>query len=1230
MADFIHLHCHTHYTLLESPLTVPALVDAAASAGMPAVALTDRGTLTGAFEFQEATAKAKIKGIIGCQVNIAPLGMRERTPDRMQLVLLAMTRRGYFNLVELVSRGWLEGFYYEPRVDLDCLAEHAEDLICLTGVGPDGYLNRHLLVGADDEADRQAGLLREIFGDRLYVELADHGTEGPVSARAAASALAKRCQLPVVATNWVHYGGPTDAEVHDVQLAVQKATSLADPRRKRMPSEEFWFKDGQAMATLFDDEPAAIANSLAIAERCEAAVIPTGTYHLPVFTCPDSVDLAGYRQTLAEDEYAKRYLVDINDKPRGLDETAIAEKEQTDAYLAECCVAGVRQRYDTITEGIQERLDFELATIARMGFSAYFLIVSDFINWAKENDIPVGPGRGSAAGSLVAYSLGITDICPLRYGLLFERFLNPGRVSMPDIDIDFCKDRRAEVIDYVAEKYGRDAVTQIMTLGTMKARMAIKDVARAYDWTPEDAQGIANLVPEDPSGKHTIPVCLGKKALKNGEFDPSDAMVARYESDDRTHQLLDTATALENLGRNLGVHACGVIIAPGPVHRYVPVCAVKGKPATQYNMVQVEDCGLLKMDFLGLKTMSILKKAADIVKATEGVHIDYPTLPLDDANTFRLLGDGETLGVFQCESSGFQQLIRLLQPDRFEDMIALVALYRPGPLQAGMHTSYCDRKHGREAVDYPHPVLEGVLKETFGLFIYQEQVMNISRELCGFSPSEADNLRKAMGKKKLDVLEKMKSQFIEGAWQRHQFDKAKCQAMWDKILGFASYCFNKSHSACYGLIAYWTAYMKANHYAAFMTANLIYEMGNKDKMTLFIQEMRTKEVAVLPPDVNESGWEFTWTGEAVRYGFGGIKGVGEGAAEHLIAERKANGLFASLYDICERVDTRTVNKRVIDHLIKVGALDSLHDNRHALSETVDRAFDRGHRIAKTRAQSQTTLFDTFESEDHFREATLGYVDAADWSESERLAFEKALTGYWMSSHPLVEHLPRLQRYARHQAKDLASYPDEALTIPAVIVGKRDIKTRTGKHMSVLQLEDLTGRFEAVLFPGRQNRRGQQEPGAYDKFNDLCEVDLVALFTGRVDTRRRQPPRQSAPSPSEEDEGAVATVVEEDHVEELPSLLIEDLVPVHLLTERLTREVVITLAADDEANDERLAQTERVLTEHNGSCPLRFMIQTGEALVTLQVADHWQVHPTDDLLRALQDIWGSERVIAVTR
>ena len=1216
---FTHLHVHSHFTLLESTNTIAKLVAAAKGFGMDALALTDRANLLGAFEFAMACKDAGIKPIVGCQVNVAPLGMREKARDWHQLVLLAESEVGYQNLSRLVSRGNLEGFYFEPRVDLEAIAQHADGLLCLTGAGKDGFLNRHIMAGADDEARRQLGLLKDVFADRLWVEACEHGSDGPMSALAGNVAVARAAGVPLVATNWVHYLTQADHDVHDVQLAIQKVTTIADTRRKRMTSREYYLKRGDEMAALFKDLPEAIAATRAISERCVKMPIPLGHYHLPKFPCP-----AGHDER---------------------------------SWLRAQCEVGLKQRYgDSPSEEARTRLEFELETISRMGFEAYFLIVADFIGWAKKQGIPVGPGRGSAAGAIVAYSLGITDICPLRYSLLFERFLNPGRKSMPDIDIDFCKDGRGRVIEYVAQKYGQDAVTQIMTLGTMKARMAIKDVARAYEWTPEEAQELANLVPEDPSGKHGLAVCLGKKPFDKdkGVFEPVDAMVKRYDADQRAHQVLDTALSLENLGRSLGVHACGIIIAPSAVSSYVPVCVVKGKPATQYNMNQVEKCGLLKMDFLGLKTMSILKKTSDIVVAAGGSAIDWLKVPLDDEKTFAMLGSGATLGVFQCESSGFQELIKLLKPDRFEDLIALVALYRPGPLMAGMHIQYCDRKHGRERVDYPHPVLEKSLKETYGLYIYQEQVMNISRELCGFSPAEADDLRKAMGKKDINVLKKLEEKFIEGAWTHHQYDKAKCKEMWEKILGFASYCFNKSHSACYGLIAYWTAWAKANHFAAFMTANLIYEMDNKDKMTKFVEELRVSGIPVLPPDINESGWEFTLVPpkaagdgaeaakESVRFGFGGVKGVGEGAAEHLIAERRERSPFTTLYDLCERVDTRVVNKRVVDNLIKVGALDSLHRNRRALADAVDRAFDRGTRLAKTKAQNQESLFAVFDTDAAFKHESQGYPDVPDFPQSERLANEKALTGYWISSHPVSEHRATLAAFPATAARDLVALPTGGkATVAAVVLGRRVIRTKAGKMMAVLTLEDPTGRFEGVLFPGREGRRGGYEPGAYDKFNANCADDTVALFTGKIERRERKgggggggrarggggdmmsdDGEPMAPDlDAGDDEGA-------DAAEVLPSLIIDDMIPVDLVCERLTRQVTVRIDARRHGAAQ-VAETELLLKENPGQCPVRLEVRTpGRVLLTLAPSDRWRLHPTRGALDRLRAIWGGEQVAIV--
>ena len=1266
MTDFVHLHVHSHFTLLTSPITVGRLLGAAAKKGMDAVAVTDRGNLFGAFELYSAgkdlkekadkaaaaaaaspadvalasaaakAAKAVVRPIIGCQVNVTPGAMSEKVRDSLQLVLLATSEQGYRNLSQLVSRGWLQGFYFEPRVDLATIAELSEDLICLTGAGRWGFLNSHILKGAKEDAATQLMRLKEIFGDRVYVELADLGPDPQLEWTQLVQdnlTLARAAGVPVVATNWVHYLERDDGPIHDVQLAIEGATTLADPKRKRMPTGEFYLKTPDEMAAIFAELPEAIANTRIIADRCQGS-IPSGKYFLPTFPCPPGKDEPG--------------------------------------LLRELCATGLAGRYgDTVTDAHRERLEFELATIISMGFPAYFLIVADFIGWAKRNGIPVGPGRGSAAGSLVAYSMGITDMCPLRYGLLFERFMNPGRKSMPDIDVDFCKDRRDEVIQYVRQKYGEAAVTNIMTLGTMKAKMAIKDVARAYEWTPEESQVLANLVPADPSGKTDLKVCLGLKPIdeKKNEYATVDAMKSRYDQDPRTRQVLDGALQLEKLGRSLGVHACGIIIAPGPVSAYVPVCKVKDKYATQFNMIQVEKAGLLKMDFLGLKTMSILKKATQIVQQVDGIELDLLQIPLDDPATFALLGTGRTLGVFQCESRGFQELIARLKPDRLEDMIALVALYRPGPLMANMHIDYCDRKHGLAKVTYPHPVLENALKETYGLYIYQEQVMTLSRELCGFTPAEADDLRKAMGKKDLATLEKLKEKFINGAWDKWQFDKTVCGKMWESILGFASYCFNKSHSACYGLIAYWTAWLKANHYAAFMTANLIYEMGDKEKMTLFVEELKSQGIEVLPPDVNESGWEFTVvrranhgvssvashganletenskleTAErtAIRFGFGGVKGIGEGATDSLVQTRTSGGPFTSLYDLCERADARTINKRVVEALIKVGAFDSQQPNRRALHEAMDKAFDRGQRVAKTKAQQQQTLFETFEQDASFMAETQGYADVPDWPMTERLKYEKELTGYWMSMHPVGVHAPLIARHATTTAKEIHTLTKgDQVAIAAVVVGKRVVKTKAGRFMAILQLEDASGRFEAVLFPGRQNRKGQFESGPFEKFGSECEDDVVALFVGTVEFREQR--RQSRPPADGEedvvtaadlgtdDDDAVAVPhPQEEQVVKVASLQVSGMVPIDLVSERLTKDITVALALDATADQlqARLPRMESLFKEFDGECPVTVLVHLPDGVaLTLALGQRWKVRPTLELVTRLNDLWGPERVV----
>lgn len=1182
MSGFVHLHVQSHFSLLESTITIPGLVKQVKTLGMKAVAVTDHGSLFGALEFQKVASKEGIKPIFGCQISIAPLGMKEKTVDCQQMVLLAMNDQGWKDLSRLVSLGWEEGFYYEARVDIAAIRAHAANLMCLTGAGNEGYLNRHLVSGAASEAERKLSELAEIFPDRLYVELTDHGHEGPTGLRHRALDLARALKLPVVASNWVHYLKPEDHAIHDVLLAIGKATALSDAKRRRMPSREFWLKSADAMAQLFSDIPEALENTLVIAERCTAK-IPTGTYHLPTFTPESGLDVPGEVRRLSEE--------------------------------------GLKSRYDTITPEYRERLDFELEVIIKSGFAAYFLIVADFINWAKRNGIPVGPGRGSAAGSLVAYCMGITDICPMRYGLLFERFLNPGRKSMPDIDVDFCRDGRGRVIEYVAQKYGQHAVSQIMTLGTMKARMAIKDVCRAYEWTPEESQELANLITDDPSGKMTIAVCLGKAKGPTGD-NSVPKLVARYADEERTRTVLDAAMQVERLGRNLGVHACGIIIAPGPVHDYAPVCVIKEKPATQFNMGQVEECGLLKMDFLGLKTMSILKRAADLVQRTAGITIDYPRLPLDDKKTFELLGSGDTLGVFQCESSGFQELIRTLKPDRFEDMIALVALYRPGPLSAGMHTSYCHRKHGTEAVEYPHPCLETILKETHGLYIYQEQVMQISRTLSGFTPAEADDLRKAMGKKMLDVLAKYKEKFVEGAWNLHQFDKGACTKMWENILGFASYGFNKSHSACYGLIAYWTAYMKANHFGAFMTANMVYEMGNTAKMTEFIQDMSKKGIPVRPPDVNGSEWEFTFNGREALFGFGGIKSVGEAAAENIIEVRK-KGPFLSLFDYCERINQRSINKRVTEHLIKTGAFDALHPNRAAMAAGIERAYERGARLLKQRSESQLSLFGEFEADEGFRRSTQTLPDIPDWPQEERLRYEKALAGRWMSGHPLDPNRAIFAPHVTHTIKDLIEGGGGKVSLAAVITHKRPIRTKSGRGMMILTLEDGFGAAEAVLFGGKRTIRGY-EPGPFERFGEEVKEDQVVLVRGNVDRKDR---RSSASKPVNHvaDDGEIPEVAEAepaaDEPETLPSIIVQDIVPVSNLTERCTREVEAIIDASCHNH-----QTVTTLVEHirsnPGTCPLKILFYSpGGVLLTLEPEKRWGIHPSAECLGGLRNIVG---------
>ncbi|HWP34449.1 MAG TPA: DNA polymerase III subunit alpha, partial [Thermodesulfobacteriota bacterium] len=919
---FVHLHLHTQYSLLDGANKLDALFARIVALGQPAVAMTDHGNLFGAVDFYTRAQEAGVKPIIGCELYLAPGSRFDRAPAKgtyegaFHLTVLAMNEAGYRNLCRLVTAAHLEGFYYKPRVDRELLWQHHEGLIVLSGC-LNSELSQALVRGDLEGALRLAGAYRERFDDgRYFLELQPNRIPDQAKVNAGLLEIHRRTGIPLVATNDCHYLVREDAESHDVLLAIQTGKTLNDPTRWRFGYDDFYVKSGEEMAAHFRDLPEAIANTLAIAERV-SLTLAFGRYAFPRFDTPDGESLERYLERAARAGLEARLV-------------QIALRRGTD-------VEHLRPLY-------LPRLEYELATITKVGFAGYFLIVADFINEAKRRGIPVGPGRGSAAGSLVAYALGITDLDPIEHKLLFERFLNPERVSMPDIDVDFCMDRRDEVIEYVCQKYGRDRVAQIITFGSLQARAAIRDVGRVLDLPYGEVDRIAKLVPNVLN--ITLDEALEQEPRLR-ELAARDATVGK---------LIAHARAIEGLFRHASVHAAGVVISDRPLVEHLPLYrGTKGELVTQFAMNDVERIGLVKFDFLGLKTLTVLDRACRLVKASRGETVDLQLLPLDDPQTYALLARGDTTGVFQLESSGIRELAVRLKPERFDDIVALLSLYRPGPLESGMVDDFIRRRHGRTPVSYPLPQLEPVLKDTYGVIVYQEQVMQIAQVVASYSLGEADLLRRAMGKKKPEEMAAQRTRFVEGA-VRNGVSAEKARAIFDLMEKFAGYGFNRAHSAAYALITYQTAYLKAHYRPEFMAALLTCDMGDTDKVIRYLADCRDAGIAVLPPCVNASEAEFTVVGGAIRFGLAGVKNVGTQAVESILEARRAGGPFTDLFDFCERVDLRRVNRRVIEALIKCGAFDSLGAPRAALLASLDRAMEAGVARQREREMGQATLF----------------------------------------------------------------------------------------------------------------------------------------------------------------------------------------------------------------------------------------------------------------------------------
>ncbi len=1039
--DFCHLHVHSDYSLLDGAAKVKDLIRVCGERELSSIALTDHGNMCGAIAFYKEAKKAGIKPIIGCEMYMAPGPRTDRRRDpttgvsSFHITVLARNYQGYQNLVELCSTSFVDGFYYNPRIDKDVLAEKSEGLLLLSGCykGETSYLLRS---GREDLAYKQAAWYRDLLGENYFIEIQRNGTEGQDENNAQLIKLARDLDIKLVCTNDVHYIDADDALAQEIRMAISTRKTVDDDRRLKHRSDDFWLKSAGAMWDIFKDIPEACDSTLEIASRCDLE-LPFGEFHLPQF-----------------------------EPPGGL---------TPDVYFDQLCHQGLRERYgDPPPAAALERMAYEMDVIRTMGFVSYFLITWDFIRHARTVNVPVGPGRGSAAGSIVSYALRITDVCPLKYDLLFERFLNSERVSMPDIDIDFCRDGRAEVIKYVTEKYGgAECVSQIITFGTLAARAVVRDVGRALNVPLAEVDALAKKIPNGPG------------ATLQGAID-ADPDLRGLTEDGRYQELFEVSLRLEGINRHASTHAAGVVVSDGPLKQYVPLYKAGDEIVTQYTMEHLEDIGLLKVDFLGLKTLTVLDKALKLIEKSTGTLIDLVQLGLgpdgsdeggyQDPATWALLQRGEALGVFQLESGGMRDLLQRLIPDRFEDLIAVLALYRPGPLQTGMVDQFVRRKHGEEEITYPHPELEPLLKDTYGTFVYQEQIMLIAHQFAGFSMNDADGLRKAMGKKKLDVMLKYKQLFVDGCTAKGAAQEI-AEQIWDVMEQFAKYAFNKSHTTAYAVLSYQTAWLKANHPVEFMAALMTCDMGVTDKVVNYIDECKRMRIAVLPPDVNRSESEFSvepapddWPGvaAAIRFGLAAVKGVGHGAADAIVAARTKNdAAFAILADLCESVDHHMLGKTSLEALTKAGALDSLGGHRAQLCAALDTSLRAATAVQEDRRAGQLSLFGGGSSAPEPPPET-ALPAVPKWNEKETLIYEKEALGIYMSSHPLAKHERTLTSLSTHSTTDL----QEASSGARVLVGGMltSIKTmfpKTGRNktrkMARFKIEDFKSSVGCVIF-----------------------------------------------------------------------------------------------------------------------------------------------------------------------
>jgi len=1146
---FVHLHLHTKYSLLDGACHIKPLVLRAKELGMNAVAMTDHGVMYGAIEFYNTCKTEGVKPIIGCEIYInaqAHRSCRDPNVSYHHLVLLAKDLEGYLNLAKINTIAHLEGFYYKPRIDKETLRAHAGGLIALAAC-LQGEVNEHLKERHLGEAEKAAREYMDIFGpDNFFLELQDHGIAEQRVVNEGVRELCRRTGLKAVVTNDVHYLHKSHAEAHDVMLCIQTSTVLSDPKRMRYPGSEFYFKSREELEKRFPNDVEALDLTQLIADRCNVQLTfsngKADSLHFPVYEVPEGFpDGLSYLIHLGKQGLKRHYGLDF-DAPRNEFETMLVE-----------------------------RFNYEVDVIRNTGFINYFLVVADFINWSRSHGVPVGPGRGSGAGSILAYSLGITQIDPIRFDLIFERFLNPERISPPDFDIDFCQSRRERTIEYVKRKYGKERVAQIVTFGQLGAKTVIRDIARVLEIPLNKANDFAKMIPDDPK------ITLAKAKSENPQF------AAACNVDPDLRRIMQYADVLEGLYRNTGVHAAGVVIGDKPLIDLVPLTRDKdGAPVTQYAKEPVEACGLLKMDFLGLKTLTVLQEAVDLVKLVHNIDVDLETLPLDDSKTFELFQRADTVGVFQLESGGMQRVLADLQPTCIEEIIAILALYRPGPMD--MIPSFVKRKKGQEKIVYDHPLLEPILKETYGIMVYQEQVQRAAQALAGYSLGKADMLRRAMGKKKVEEMVKERAGFIEGCMKTNGIPAARAGQIFDNIEKFAGYGFNKAHAAAYGIVTYQTAYMKAHFPAEFMCAQISSEIGNFDKLPGFVAEAEDMGLKVLPPDVNSSLDRFVPQDGNIRYGLAGIKNVGAGAAEAIVRERQQNGPFASFADFCERVDPVAVNKRVLEALIKCGAMDGFGMHRARLFNAIDFALSRADEKQREKVSGQSNLFDLLSAGDAGSADPNNLPDCPAWPEKETLAYERELLGIYMTGHPLTRYrrlIKELQTFSLAKVDETPDNKDVRIAGMASSVTRR-INKQSKEPWAVMVLDDGERNIEALIFSED-----------FRKFEGACVADTPVLICGTLSKRG-------------------------DH----PKIIAHEVYPLTDAPRHFAEKVVAAVRIADGQALTRVARLRRLIDAHPGAVPILLcLLYPDRRKVLVEPGRTLTIDPSPDFISEAEAVLG---------